>query len=202
MAQARSSSVAYYTMPENYIYISHLGDDGEYIQLPSYPDSIQDTMNSTFNQETALSRSAPVWTYANSGPRSMQITLNLHRDIMDDINMGTSNASLIDGEDYVDALIRKLQAIALPKYNLYNKAVEPPTVAIRFGDEIFIKGIVSGGVTVTYEKPILSNNRYAVVTVAFNVYETDPYDATIVAKNGSFRGLTRGLRKGFHLEQD
>ena len=60
MPRANKTSVAYYSMPDNYIYISHLGEDGEYLQLPSYPDSIQDSMSSTFSSETALSRSAPV----------------------------------------------------------------------------------------------------------------------------------------------
>ena len=47
-------------------------------------------------------------------------------------------------------------------------------VAVRFGNEIFIKGVVTTGVSVTYEKPILSNNKYAVVTIAFTVSEVDP----------------------------
>lgn len=196
-----SSSIQYYSLPDNYIYISHLGDDGEYLLLPSYPDSIQDSMQSTFASTNALSRSAPVFTYSNSGPRTVQINLTLHRDMMDDVNMGTSNIKLEDGEDYVDTLIKKLQSIALPKYNLTNKLVEPPTVAIRFGEEVFIKGIVNGGITVTYQKPLLTNNKYALVTVSFQVYETDPYDATSVAKNGSFRGMTRGMKKGFHYEK-
>lgn len=192
-------SIEYMEMPQNYIYISHLGNNGEYLLLPTSPDSIQDTMTSTFAQQNALSRSAPVFTYSNSGPRSVQVTLSLHRDMMDDINIGASNIVLEDGEDYVDTLIKKLQSIAVPKYNLSNKAVEPPLVAVRFGNEIFIKGVVSGSISVTYEKPILVNNRYAMVTVSFMVYEIDPYDATSVAKNGSFRGVTRTLKKGMGL---
>lgn len=192
-------SIEYMEMPQNYIYISHLGNNGEYLMLPTSPDSIQDTMTSTFAQQNALSRSAPVFTYSNSGPRSVQVTLSLHRDMMDDINIGASNIVLEDGEDYVDTLIKKLQSIAVPKYNLSNKAVEPPLVAVRFGNEIFIKGVVSGSISVTYEKPILVNNRYAMVTVSFMVYEIDPYDATSVAKNGSFRGVTRTLKKGMGL---
>lgn len=192
-------SIAYMEMPQNYIYISHLGNNGEYLMIPTSPDSIQDTMQSTFAQQNALSRSAPVFTYSNSGPRSVQITLTLHRDMMDDINLGASNVVLEDGEDYTDTLIKKLQAIAVPKYNLSNKAVEPPLVAVRFGNEIFIKGVVSGAISVTYEKPILVNNKYALVTVSFMVYEVDPYDATSVAKNGSFRGVTRTLKKGMGL---
>lgn len=162
-------------------------------------------MGSDFTSTTALSRSAPVYTYANSGPRQMQITLDLHRDLMDEANFGISNIKLVDGEDYVDTLIKKLQAIALPKYNLTNKAVEPPLIALRFSDEIFIKGIVTGGVTVTFNKPLIRSStgtRYARVTVSFQVYEVDPYDATTVAKNGSFRGMTRGMRKGFYPEEE
>jgi len=192
-------SIAYMEMPQNYIYISHLGNNGEYLMIPTSPDSIQDTMQSTFAQQNALSRSAPVFTYSNSGPRTVQVTLTLHRDMMDDINLGASNIVLEDGEDYTDTLIKKLQAIAVPKYNLSNKAVEPPLVAVRFGNEIFIKGVVSGAISVTYEKPILVNNKYALVTVSFMVYEVDPYDATSVAKNGSFRGVTRTLKRGMGL---
>ncbi len=186
-------------MPENYIYISHLGDDGEYLILPNYPDSIQDSLNSTFASETALSRSAPVYTYSNSGPRQLQFSMDIHRDLMDSVNENNTIDIELD-EDYLDVLIRKLQAIAVPKYNLTNKLVQVPTVAIRINNDIFIKGIVTGGVTVTYMKPLLSNGKYAHVTVSFQVYETDPYDATTIEKNGSFRGLTRSMRKGFHLE--
>lgn len=192
-------SIEYIEMPQNYIYISHLGNNGEYLMLPTSPDSIQDTMTSTFGQQNALSRSAPVFTYSNSGPRTVQVTLALHRDMMDDINMNVSNIALEPGEDYTDTLIKKLQAIALPKYNITNKAVEPPLVAVRFGNEVFIKGVVSGSISVTYEKPILNNNRYAMVTISFMVYEVDPYDASTVAKNGSFRGVTRTLKKGMGL---
>jgi hypothetical protein len=37
----------------------------------------------------------------------------------------------------------------LPKYDYGNKMINPPMVAVRFGNEFFIKGVVQGGVTVT-----------------------------------------------------
>ena len=197
-----SRSINHLELPNNYIYISHLGDDGEYLILPSYPDTINDSMPSTFQQTYALSRSAPVWTYSYSGPRTVQISLNLHRDMMDDVNTNVSNVKVEIGDDYVDTLIKKLQSISVPKYNLSNKAVEVPTVAVRLGNEIFIRGIVNGDVAVTYNKPILSNDKYAFVDVTFTVSETDPYDATAIAKNGSFRGLTRSMKKGFGFTED
>ena len=69
---------------------------------------------------------APVYTFSNAGPRTVQIDIALHRDIMDDINVGVSNSLLAVGEDYIDNLINALRAIAVPRYNLSNKAVEPP----------------------------------------------------------------------------
>jgi hypothetical protein len=157
-------------------------------------------MASNFAQTNALGRTAPVYTFSNSGPRTVQIAIPLHRDIMDEVNIGISNSKLGEGEDYVDNLVRALQAIALPKYNLQNKAVEPPMVAIRLGNEIFIKGVVSGSIGITYSKPILANGKYARIELSITVSEVDPYDATTVFKNGGFRGVVQGLKKGMNLE--
>ena len=207
------------TLPENYIYISHLKDEvvtwkdpngdivgntieDPYFIIPTYPDTINDSLKSTFQEANALSRSAPVYTYSNSGPRDVQFTFKLHRDMMDEFNVGRSNYTLKDGEDYVEGLVHCLQAIAVPKYNLQNKLVEPPLVAVRISKDIFIKGIVNGGVAVNYEKPLLyPDGRYAVMVVSFTVSEVDPYDSTTIYKNGSFRGVTKAMKKGFHLEE-
>lgn len=198
MANNRTSGPNF--LQDNYIYISHLDEDLQFWRLPTSPDTIQDSMSSTFYSENVLGRSAPVYTYSNSGPRSVQISMKLHRDIMDDINEGYSNSKQGVGEDYVDNLIRALQAIALPKYNLNNKAVEPPLVAVRIENQLFIKGVVSGGITVTYQKPILSNGKYAIASISFTISEVDPYDASTVYKNGSFRGVVRSLKKGMNIE--
>lgn len=181
------------TLLNNYIYLYHLD---EYLFIPTFPDSITDTMTSSFEQTNALSRSAPVLSYKNSGPRQVQLTLNLHRDMLYDMNLNNYNFKLDIGEDYIDTLINKLQSIALPKYTSSSKSVKPPMIAVRFGNEIFIKGVVSGSVSVTYTKPILSNGKYAQVSIAFTVTEVDPYDAKSVATNGSFRGLTSTFKNG------
>jgi hypothetical protein len=87
----------------------------------------------------------------------------------------------------------------VPKYNLSNKAIEPPLVAVRLGREVFIKGVVTSSISVTYKKPILSNEKYAVLGISFTISEVDPYDSTTVFQNGSFRGLTATLRSGMHF---
>ena len=194
------SSIEYRKSPENYIYISHLQDGqkkGMVFIIPVNPDSIADSLVSTFQENSALSRSAPVYTYSSSGPRTVQFSFVFHRDMMDEVNNNVSDYQLGEGEDYVEGLIHALQAIAVPQYNLQNKLVEPPLVAVRIANDIFIKGIVNGGVTVNYEKPLLyPDGRYAKVSIQFTVSEVDPYDATTVFKQGSFRGMTKTLAAG------
>ena len=180
-------------MIANYIYFYHLD---RFCIIPLYPESINDNMDSTFSSTDALSRSAPVFSYSKSGPRSVNVQLQLHRDLMNDLNRGISNlkSNTIDfnGEDYVDTLVKYLQAAALPRYREYtngSKSVEPPMVAVRFGNSVFIKGIINSGIQVTYQKPILADDKYAVIQITFNVYESDPYNADTVAVQGSFRGV-------------
>ena len=185
----------------NYIVILHLlSEKAEtfnepiYAVLPQWPEEISDSIGSSFNSTSALSRSAPVFSYQYSGPREMQISIDLHRDMMDEANYFISNLPIEDKDDYVDALIKALQAVALPNYHGDTKEVEPPMVAIRFGDEIFIKGVVIGGVTVTYKKPLLNNNKYAQVSISFKVSEVDPMDAKSIAQVGSFRNISKSFK--------
>lgn len=176
----------------NYIYLYHTD---KFIIIPEYPESITDNMTLTFNQTQALSRSAPVFTYAYSGPRSVTFNLELHRDMVNDLNITAGNTNLKSNvvsqtDDYVDTLIKELQSIALPRYNVNNRAVIPPRVAVRFGNELFISGVVTSNISCVYNKPILSNGKYAKVSIGFTVSEYDPYDATLVSQLGSFRGIT------------
>ncbi len=184
-----------FALIENYIYLFHID---KFILLPTYPESVQDTLSATFSQSSPLSRSAPIFAYSYSGPRTIQVSLNLHRDMMQDLNYSKSNINtgeLEIGEDYIDVMIRQLQAIALPSYTSNTKMVNPPLVALRFGNEIFIKGIVNGGISVQYSGPIGENKKYKLVQISFTVSEIDPYDATAVAQLGSFRGLNKTLER-------
>lgn len=178
----------------NVIYLYHTD---EWLLLPEWPDSIMDKMGSTFATTNALSRTAPVFTYSYSGPREVQVQLHLHRDIVRDLNINYAKWGLEENEDFVEALIRKLQAIALPKFNDSSKAIVPPMIAVKFGKDIFIKGVVNSGVSIEYQKPILDDDKYSQVVLNFSVYEVEPYDAVSVAKEGSFRGITKAFREKF-----
>lgn len=192
-----------YKLPECYIYLYHTD---EYFILPQYPETLNDQLDSNFSSQNSLSRTAPVYSYNNSGPRTVQISLDLHRDMMDNFNTGAArikyNSSgglietTIDNDDYIDLLIKKLQSIALPRYRASDKLVNPPMVAVRFGENIFIKGVIaSGGVGVVYGLPLLSNKKYAKVAISFTVSEVSPFDADSVGQLGSLRGVTADINK-------
>lgn len=194
-------------LPDCYIYLYHTD---ECFIIPQYPDAISDSLDSNFASQNSLARTAPVFSYINSGPRQVQVSIKLHRDLMRQLNLNgakihyNSPDGIITtpGDDYVDLLIKKLQAVALPKYNTSDKMVEPPMVAVQFGEDVFIKGVVNGGITVTYDRPVLSNNKYAQVSLSFNVQEVQAYDAESIQNFGTFRGLTSGLRKKMFPEEN
>ena len=101
-------------------------------------------------------------------------------------------------DDYIDVLVKYLQAMALPSYGANtatSKMINPPQVAVRLGNSLFIKGVVNNGVAVTYSGPIDKNLKYQCVQVNFTVSEVEPQDAESIAENGSFRGLETVLTR-------
>lgn len=185
----------YFRMIDNYVYMYHTGT---LLALPTYADSITDVMSVNFVSSTPLARSSPIYSYANSGPRQLSFTFNLHRDMMQAINYGVSNLDTTINDDYVDYLINSLQACAVPEYSSTDKMVDPPMVAVRLGNDIFIKGVVLGNVSVTYELPILTTGKYASAKVSFVVAEVDPYSADTLQVAGSFRGLSTSLERNVY----
>lgn len=175
-----------YVMIDNYIYLYHTGT---LFVVPSFVDGVTDSTSVNFSPSTPLARTAPIYSYQNSGPRSLRIDFNLHRDLMKEINYKTSNINPNAGDDYVGYLIKAIQAAALPTYDAASKMVNPPVVAVKLGEDIFIKGVITGDVAVTYNFPIIENGHYADVRFGFNISEIDPYDAYEVMKVGSYRGV-------------
>ena len=181
-----------YNMIENYIYMYHVQ---QFIVIPTYPESLTDTLSVEFASSTPMSRSAPIYSYSKTGPRQITIKLDLHRDLMTQVNKDVSNIPVSPGDDYVDTLIKQIQAIALPVYGATEKMVDPPIIACRFGNDIFIRGVVEGSVGVDYDLPIISGNKYAHVGVSFTIVEVDPYSAPQVMTSGSFRGFDASLER-------
>lgn len=202
--------IKYFRCPDNYIYIYHTD---VLVVIPTYPESIQDSMGTNYQSTEILSRPAPIQTYVSSGPRTVQITLNLHRDMMfqitrayqyngfdDKVRLNDTNDTASD-LDYIDRLVCELQAIAVPKYEDTTKMINPPMVAARFGNDVFIKGVVSGGVNVTYGGVILKTNKYSNVDISFTITELTPYSAEQINAIGSYRGVSKKLERKIYTSR-
>ena len=98
------------TSVDNYITFHHTGKS--YV-IPVDPDSVADQMSASFASNFPLSRSAPIYSYQNSGPRTVQVSFTLHRDLCKEFNPDT--------EDMVEELINNLEGMVLPDYNEANK---------------------------------------------------------------------------------
>ena len=116
---------------------------------------------------------------------------------MNEVNIGASTLDCPDLNeyDYIDALVAHVQGAALPRYGAGEKMVNPPLISVRFGNDIYCKGVVNGGVTVTYSGPILRNGKYASCNVDFSIFEVDPYDADSLMAVGSSRGVAPTLER-------
>lgn len=95
-------TVKKFKMIENYIYLYHIS---KCIILPTWPESIQDSQSVTFTPTTPLGRTAPIYSYSYSGPRTVQVNLKLHRDMMYDINYVDSDLLIDTSDDYIDAIV-------------------------------------------------------------------------------------------------
>lgn len=186
-----------FSLIENYIYMHHTDT---FIILPVFPESIVDSNQANFSSSSPLARSAPIYSFSGSGPRTVNFTLNLHRDMMNQINYRTSNVNVDIDDDYVDTLVKQLQACALPNYRDASKMVDPPMVSLKIGSDIFIKGIVLGSIQTTLSGPLITdvknrngNPRYSQISIGLTIAEVDPYGAETVMQMGGFRGLTSRL---------
>lgn len=166
--------------PDNYIIFYHTGKS---YTIPVDPESIADTMNASFASNSPLSRSAPIYSYQNSGPRTVSVSFTLHRDLCKEFNPGS--------EDMVEELVDNLEGMVLPDYESANKVVNPPIVALKIRDEVYVKGVVTN-VSKTYQLPLLNYGgeyKYALVSLTFAISEIQPYSASILS---AIRGGRRG----------
>ena len=231
------NTVPYFNSIDNYIYIHHTNT---LVVIPTFPEQLTDNTATNYTPTNILGRSAPIYTYNGSGPRSVDISLKLHRDLMNAVNTDIvippnledtykseyeQLQAKLNRQDYMELLIKELQSIALPSYTTAAKMINPPLITIRIGDEIFCKGVVEGGVSVSYSGPILANSiyeengkisyvkdveghdtterlvgkgKYALVDIQFKVVEVDPYDADLVRQQGGMRGLNRTLERNLY----
>lgn len=132
------------------------------MDLPCYPDEINDATSVNWSETGIIGRSTPIYSYNNTSPRSVAFSFDLHREMP--ISTGETNRNnLYD----IEGILRTIRKCAYPNYT--NSGVNPPVVVFRFG-EFKTKGIVTN-VGFTWKKPI-KNRKYQLCTVSISLFET------------------------------
>ena len=171
---------------ENYIYFYHTDT---LILLPNWPEQIQDGQTANFSGQSILGRSAPIQAYGGGGARTITTTLHFHREMLKQTNLKNPmvNTRVSDfNNDYVEYLTNEMYGAVIPNYSSSAKLVDPPVVAMRFGNQIYIKGVCTN-VSVSYGGAILRDNKYSMIDINMSVTEIAPYDAITAMGVGGFR---------------
>ena len=158
------------------------------ILLPNWPDNIQDGQNANWSATQILGRSAPIQSYGYTQARSISIQMQLHREMLKQTNVRAKypiKDKQIE-EDYVEYVVNMLYGSVIPNYSSSAKLVDPPMVAIRIGNQMYIKGVCTR-FTVGYKGAILRDNKYSEMEITIDVTEINPYDAITAMGVGAFR---------------
>ena len=156
------------------------GDEEYLIELPLYPDEVTEQISARWQTQDILGRSAPISAYAGTSLKSVQFSLDLHRDLMTgsfghsrttldavfkEVGRGDEAHNQSAGNQiqtakgpfgtrswYVNAN-KMLQISCYPQY--LQKGLVPPTTYFIFG-QMILKGYVNSYST-TWKKPILNS---------------------------------------------
>jgi len=129
------------------------------INIPAFPESVNDTRNATYAQMPDLLYQYEPWQmYQSSGPKSSRYEFHLHRD------MWTGNHN--DGK--ANELIRFCQAQCYPKYS--GSAVFSPTVTLYVAGNELITGVMNS-VSVDWTGPLGHDSWYLEFTLALEITE-------------------------------
>lgn len=132
--------------------------------FPCYPESVSDSNVANYSAQNILGRSEPFQYYTGSGPRTVNVSFEMHCEMCDDIN-------------YVYELVDEVQSACYPNYS---SAVAATKVTFHVAHNININGIIPS-VDTEFSGPILNTlidpysqtpyPRYAVVKLSFSVIE-------------------------------
>lgn len=171
-----------------------VGGTGEYlIELPLYPEEVTESITANWEEQNVLGRSSTLAAYAGTSLKSVNFTMDLHRDFltgsysltnqnMQEIasDRGVSydavkrnqaagkqydyTSGLFGGRNWYVNINKMLQMACYPQYTEYGTI--PPTTYFVFG-QMILKGFVETYST-TWKKPII-NTFYGTNTVSINM---------------------------------
>lgn len=181
----------------------NVGGESEYLlELPLYPDEVQEQISASWATQPVLGRSAPLVAYAQTDLKSVSFSLDLHRDLITgSYSLTESDLQAIGGNlknnqmpghqvqsakgpfdtrTWYTNANKMLQICCYPQYT--NSGLIPPTTYFVFG-QMILKGYVEHYSTV-WKKPIL-NTFYGWNTVNISMY---CYPDSVISANDIITG--------------
>ena len=134
--------------------------NGQVLAMPCYPTSLTDSVQSDYSSQTVPYRTEPYLNYSNSGPRTVSVSFNLHRE------MKNETLERLAGKSDIDIIINTIQAAAYPTTGNSNAIRAVLTV----GKHLHIDGIINGGITTSFSGPII-DGKYNVCDISFSITE-------------------------------
>lgn len=140
----------------------HSSLSDEYIDFPVYPEELSDGAKANYTQMPDLLYQYEPWQlYMGSGPRSMTLTFDFHRD------MWTGDHR--DGK--ANELIRMCEACCYPEYR--GSAVNTSTVTMYIAGKVLISGVMTD-VSVDWDGPLGLDGWYLHCKLAITITEVAP----------------------------
>lgn len=142
------------------------------LEMPCYPEQVQDGTSANYSEETPLGRSEPFMVYTHTSKRSIPFTFVMHREM-------TGN------EAEIERIVRYIESGVYPNYSGSVAAVK---TTVKIGNQISITGVMTSEQTV-WSGPIDKNGKYNQVTVNFTIDEVtdNPKSHSYVYTNGGWR---------------
>lgn len=122
------------------------------IFFPCYPDSYSDSHSANVSQQTPLGRSEPFQIYQNSGPRTVNVTFKMHREMT-----------------HVTPISEIVSAVQACCYPIGTSQTIIPRVTLVIGRNCLITGIIKN-VSTDWSDTIIEQ-QYMMVSLGFSVEE-------------------------------
>lgn len=179
------------------------GQDQYLIELPLYPDEVSESISANWTNQKVLGRSSPLAAYSDTSLKSVNFSIDLHRDFLtgsfshtastlSNIQGATEQYSQVAGNQkqsdagpfktrswYIN-MNKMLQMSCYPQYT--QNGLIPPTTYFVFG-QMILKGFVTSYQT-TWKKPII-NTFYAWNSVSISM---ECYPDSIITANDLIDG--------------
>jgi LysM repeat protein len=142
----------------------YLNVGGVVAVFPCFPETYSDTHSANFTNQTPMGRSEPFQIYQNSGPRTVNVSFRMDREMTHTTDIGD--------------IVGIVQSACYP---LGNEATIVPRVTLVIGNNCSITGVIPS-VSTNWSDTIIED-LYMVVTLDFSVVECtgNPKTAGVVA---------------------